>query len=415
MKLLIFTYAPAGLGHLRVTDALVDSRPMNVPYLMLGSYDRFITKIHRFTSVNPLGRGIFTFFQNRFMDDFATTTYRSLLLSSSSKVYQQLFEIISSRSDIDEVVIIASHFGMAHQIGKVKERLQKATGKIVRLIVQITDDTTQHIWCVRGADLTFVPSERAKISHESYARRNKMGLKFEVIPYPISPILTEKLPSSSARRKTFKGDSEPVNVVIPVSGAAVGLLYHSRFIHDIVKLSSRVKIWVVIKKSIYTEMFLSSIADMPNVEVVAGRNDNEMIHLYEQVYKKNVIHLEITKPSEQAFKAILPPDTVGGSILLFTSPVGRQEYENLDFLKRHLLVGSEIGKEGMAPTEHLRAIRLSSDPLLAAKFVNWAIDSQLFLKMNAENYKFSTDSIKSGEVGTKGASEFWKTLEKYFG
>jgi hypothetical protein len=59
MVFLVFTYAPAGLGHLRVTDALVDSRPKDYPFVILGSYDEFITNAHRFSSTNPIAKWIY--------------------------------------------------------------------------------------------------------------------------------------------------------------------------------------------------------------------------------------------------------------------------------------------------------------------------------------------------------------------
>lgn len=53
--LIIFAYAPAGLGHLRVTDALYQGLPkdINTP-LILGSQDETITYLHRLMSLNPL-------------------------------------------------------------------------------------------------------------------------------------------------------------------------------------------------------------------------------------------------------------------------------------------------------------------------------------------------------------------------
>jgi hypothetical protein len=53
------------------------------------------------------------------------------------------------------------------------------------------------------------------------------------------------------------------------------------------------------------------------------------------------IALEVSKPSEQTIKALADPKKVGGSILLFTEPVGRQEYDNLDFLAKHHLIPTD--------------------------------------------------------------------------
>ncbi|HSV94793.1 MAG TPA: hypothetical protein VLH94_02360 [Spirochaetia bacterium] len=418
MKLLVFTYAPAGLGHLRVTDALVDSKPKKYPYIMLGSYDRFITSVHRFFSTNLIGKWIFTSFQYGIMEDIGTAVYRWILVVSSRDIYLHLKQILDERSDVDEVWVVATHFGMAHQIGAVKERLMKETGKIVKLVVQVTDDTSQHIWCIRGADLTFVPSHITKNKLESYAKWKKMDLLFEVIPYPICPALTKKLSDSSLRSKAFLSSNKQINISVPISGAAVGLSFVSKLISLVTKKSSRFKFWVLAKKSVYTDMFLSTLSKLPNVKLVTGRNDNEMISLYELMYQDNLMHMEITKPSEQAFKAILPPNLVGGSILLFSSPVGRQEYENIDFLERQGLMprsnySGKVNKDFLDSVP--RAVRLSNDPKIAADFILWGLKSGLFSKMSSSKYKFTDSTLSSGEVGSEGANEFWKKTIRYFG
>ena len=334
MKLLIFTYAPAGLGHLRVTDALVESRSHKYPYIMLGSYDKYITSIHRFFSTNAIAKWIFVASQYGLFEDIFTFFYRSLLIMTSGELYRQIKEIVERRKDIDDVWVIATHFGMAHQLGAIKEKLIKETGKTIRLIVQVTDDTSQHIWCVRGANLTFVPSMDTKKKLEIYSNNHNMNLDFEVSAYPISPILTKKLEGLNLRSKAFLSDTDKINVAVPISGAAVGLTFISTLISSVIKKSNRFVFWVLVKKSVYTSIFLSTLSKMENVNLITGRNDNEMINLYELLYQDNLMHLEITKPSEQAFKAILSPALVGGSTILFASPVGRQEYENIDFLVR---------------------------------------------------------------------------------
>jgi len=171
--------------------------------------------------------------------------------------------------------------------------------------------------------------------------------------------------------------------------------------------SSRFHFWVLVRKAVYTEMFLSKLSTLPHVRLITGNNDNEMISLYELLYQENLMHLEITKPSEQSFKAILSPNLIGGSLLLFTSPVGRQEYENVEFLKRQELM---LGTRKLIP----RAIRLPDDPKLASDFIMWGVDSGLFSRMSSEKYKFSDESLKSGEVGSDGAYKFWEVVEKEF-
>lgn len=418
MKLLVFTYAPAGLGHLRVTDALVDSRPRNHPYVMLGSYDRFITSFHRFFSTNLIAKWVFTVSQYGLFADFATAVYRGILILTSGQIYKQLKNIISENKNLDEMWVVATHFGMAHQIGAVKEKLEKDTGKKIRLIVQVTDDTSQHIWCIRGADLTFVPSHHTKKLLQRYANRLRMNLDFEVIPYPLCPILTKKVEGNDLRKEIYSQTEKHINVSVPISGAAVGLSYISKLISSIVKRSKRFKFWVVVKKSVYTDVFLSTLSKLPEVELVTGRNDNEMISIYELLYQNNLMSIEITKPSEQAFKAILSPSYVGGSLMLFTSPVGRQEYENIDFLVRNDLM-SRSNYDGNEESEkkinnYPRAIRLPKDPDIAADFILWGLETGLFPAFSSKNYKYSDKALESGEVGPDGAYCFWKIVEKHF-
>lgn len=410
MKLMIFTYAPAGLGHLRVTDALVESRPEKTPYILLGSIDRFMTWIHRFTSINPVGKFIFSKAQYGVTEDVFTVIYRWFLVITAGFLHKQLNDIIVRNPGKDEVWIVATHFGMAHQIGAIKQKLIRETGRTVKLIVQVTDDTSQHIWCVRGADLTFVPSKFVKEKFETYAKVRSIDFACEVIPYPISSMLTSRLRKGfGSRHKVFAEGAGTIKVAIPISGAATGLVFLSTLIKELGNLSKRFEFWVLVKKTPFTEMFMSLVAKLPRVNVLVGKNDIEMITLYELLYEKNLIHLEVTKPSEQAFKAILHPTCVGGSILLFTTPVGRQEIENVEFLERHGLLKSP------GSINYSRAVKLSDNPMEGAKFILDATDSGLFSRMTAGDFRFSVESMQSGEIGNDGARQFWKKALKRLG
>jgi len=409
MKLMIFTYAPAGLGHLRVTEALVETRPEKTDYVLLGSVDRFMTWIHRFTSINPIGKFIFLRSQYGLAEDIFTALYRKFLVLSSGALFKQLKDIVVRSTGKDEVWIIATHFGMAHQIGAVKERLMLETGRVVRLIVQVTDDTSQHIWCVRGADLTFVPSKHVRDKFETYAKMKGIDFVGKVIPYPLCSVLTRKLPKRLGNRhKSLTKDSGTIRVAIPISGAAVGLGYIIKLVKALNGLSKRFEFLILVKKSPFTKMFISLMRRLDRVKVLVGKNDTEMISLYEFLYKNNLIHLEVTKPSEQAFKAILDPKRVGGSLLLFTSAVGRQEVENMEFLERHQLL-SRTGS-----LTHLRAVRLPNEPMKAADFIFWGVQSGLFARMTAKNFSFSTASLRAGEIGADGSGQFWQKALKMF-
>lgn len=70
------------------------------------------------------------------------------------------------------------------------------------------------------------------------------------------------------------------------------------------------------------------------VHLYIGAADRKIIENYEYVYDKNTIALEITNPSEQTFKALMDCTSESASILLFLNLVGRQETDNLYFLRR---------------------------------------------------------------------------------
>lgn len=409
VKLLIFTYAPTGLGHLRVTDAVAEARPKESIFILLGSMDKFITGIHRWTSINPFGKFLFLKSQYGIFEDIFTNVYRMILVGTAGRIYKKLKDlIIKYETNEEEVLIIATHFGMAHQIGAIKDKLAKETGKTVRLIVQVTDDTSQHIWVVRGADMTFVPSRFTKEELAEYAKEKKIDFCGEVVPYPLSELLTKKLPKGKGRHKVFSEKAGPINVAIPISGAAVGLTFFINVIKELRKQSDRFRFFVLVKKTPFTEMFIRSLARMTQVNLFVGKNDIQMIESYELIYQNNMIHLEITKPSEQSFKAILYPSSVGGSILLFTSPVGRQEIDNIKFLERHGL----MPMTGMPNTP--RAIRIPDNPKVAAQFIKWGVDEGLFSRMTAPSFVFPKKILDSGEVGPDGAKLFWKKVENKF-
>ena len=51
-ELVVFTYAPAGLGHIRVADALMSGIPQDLSYTVFAPSDRSTESVHRFSSLN---------------------------------------------------------------------------------------------------------------------------------------------------------------------------------------------------------------------------------------------------------------------------------------------------------------------------------------------------------------------------
>ncbi|KKT38302.1 MAG: hypothetical protein UW26_C0018G0001, partial [Candidatus Collierbacteria bacterium GW2011_GWF1_44_12] len=203
----------------------------------------------------------------------------------------------------------------------------------------------------------------------------------------------------------------PINVIVPISGAAVGLKYLTKFLLELDRSSKKFHFWIVAKRSDQTKRFLSTIGKLRWIQLITGRSDNETVGLYEKVYRENLIHAEVTKPSEQAFKALIPPTMIGGSVLLFTEPIGRQEKDNIVFLKRHkLLVEDEDIKEKMTGESHYpRGVLLPLDPKNAARCVLTCMDDEYFKKMTAD-FSYSPESMMSSEISERGTWLFWEQL-----
>jgi hypothetical protein len=151
--------------------------------------------------------------------------------------------------------------------------------------------------------------------------------------------------------------------------------------------------------------------------------DREVVNMYEHMYMHDIMSLEITKPSEQTFKALLNPRRRGGVLLLFTEPVGRQEVDNLHFLYHHGLLPSkqeqnmlwqkaekdaEIDGEIYHKAQEWRGIILPKDPQKAADFITWLIKNNILLHMMQKK-----EDIHTNEVSPDGVSLFWKKVEKF--
>ena len=84
---LVFAMARAGLGHLRVTDALYHGLPKGATGIMLGAQDETIILLHRLSSVSPAGRAVQEFFQSGWAEDIFTTLYRESLRKNTERLY----------------------------------------------------------------------------------------------------------------------------------------------------------------------------------------------------------------------------------------------------------------------------------------------------------------------------------------
>jgi len=397
--LVIFAQALAGLGHLRVTDALYHGLPKGTHAVLLGSEDKNITLIHNLTSRNVTLRRVVEYFETGEPEDVFTALYRWWLGSHTAGLALQLKTILDRHPTTPKtVVVVATHFGLAHQFAAMKDTFQKEHHLRIYLFVVVTDDSPLHVWAVGGADAIVVPSEHTRQLLEAY--HGAAGLpatRYVTLPYMVSGRLAAPLSPhdwEARMRQLTPASRAPLHIAVPVSGAAVQLGFLTDVIAGLSAADARCMFHIVSKISPATRGFLAAMSTRKNVELLTSSADREVVDLYEKLYEKEVIALEITKPSEQAFKALITPKQRGGAILLFSDPVGRQEKDNLNFLSRHGLLGR-------------RAIRLPSDGKAAAMAVHTARSQGVFSAMATR-----TTLPNHPELASDGVTKFWKMVEQ---
>ncbi|MBN1438984.1 MAG: hypothetical protein JW929_06190 [Anaerolineales bacterium] len=428
--MLILTYAPAGLGHLRITDALYDGLPKTVNPVILGSRDTSIQTLHRITSIHPVARGIFEWLQSGPLARQANRLYRWSLRVNTGVVYEEMCRVVDERFDPPKkILVVSTHFGLAHKLAVVKERLQREKQVEILLVVLVSDDTFQHIWYVDGADLLVVPSAFIKKKYAAYGESLGKPVPIEVNPYPLNPQRMRRLgpgPMAEKKNQLNPRGKEPIRISIPVSGAAVGMLYFSHLMAALHRKSDRFRFHIVSKDAPFTQQFLNEWENTPWVHLHVGETDRETVDLYDRLLDENVVSLEVTKPSEQAFKALIPTAMRGGVILLFSEPVGQQEIDNLNFLQHHGLTPSrEVTQELWAMAEHgggldaalrrrfysearyWRGVRLPWRSQKSADFIWWLHQSGILDRMYSANVTQRVLDEESRVLGPNGVSEFW--------
>jgi glycosyltransferase involved in cell wall biosynthesis len=429
-NLLVLTYAPAGLGHLRITDALYDSLPKSVTPVILGSQDKSIQTLHRLTSIHPVGRAVFEWLQSGPLAHQANRLYRYQLRMNTGVVYAEISRLIDERFEPPrKILVVSTHFGLAHKLAAIKQKLEREKQVSIVLVVLVSDDTFQHIWYVDGADLLVVPSNYIRKKYAAYGKRIGKDVRIEVNPYPLNPQRKKKLGAvrlAEKKRQVNPRSREAIRVSIPISGAAVGMLYFSHLMTALQRKSKRFEFHIVSKDAPFTRNFLAEWKDQPRVYLYVGRKDREVVDLYDTLLDKQVISLEVTKPSEQAFKALLSTGMRGGVILLFCEPVGQQEFDNLNFLQHHGLIPSrEVTQELWEMAEHgggldhalrkrifsearsWRGVRLPWRSQKSAEFIWWLHQSGILARMFSTNLTQRVLDEESRILGPNGVDEFW--------
>ena len=299
--LIILAYAPVGFGHLRVSDALYHGLPNGITPVLLGAQDRSVTAFYRFISIHPVTRAVMEIVQTGFWENIFTYFYKDYLQTHTKVLYQQFVTLLQERLEVPKtVLVIASHYGLAHQLGTIKNKLEKETGIRIVVVVQVTDDSPQHMWYVDSADLIFVPSEFTKNKLLEYAKSAKLRITQVVVnPYPINPFLSEKLSSIKFQKRLIQVNpdlSKKINIIIPISGAAVGMRYINRVVKDLSRKQPEFSFDIIAKSAPYTKDFLNSVTNFPGVNIAVSSHDRGVVDLYKNAYAKKDFSLEITKP-----------------------------------------------------------------------------------------------------------------------
>ena len=426
----VFAYMAAGLGHLRVTDAFFHGLPEGVNPLLFAPEDKLTSFFHRLTSVNGVAKAIFEWSQNGTPEEIYTRFLRWFLRLNTDKIYNELSLVYAQRTSLPKtVLIVCTHFAMALQFVAIKKKFETEKHVKIIIVMQVTDDSPQHLWFVPGLDMTFVPSEKTKKELLEYGKKNNLGeVPMEVLPYPIDPEMEANLSDSDYedRVKQLDIDSNSfIHLAVPVSGAAVGMTFLTHMVDTLYDLSDRFTFHIISKSTPYTQDFLKDMINRPFVKFEISFSSREIIDKYAELYKNHVISLEITKPSEQAFKSLFGPIQKGGVILLFSEPIGRQESDNIDFLRRHHLIplksemdqmwldaekGVDIDGKGkwiLEGAKHWRGLVLPFRSVKAANFIWWCLN-QGVLKTMVQDYNPPKD--ENNELGSDGVKKFWQKV-----
>ncbi|OGK59386.1 hypothetical protein A3H84_02880 [Candidatus Roizmanbacteria bacterium RIFCSPLOWO2_02_FULL_40_13] len=432
---IIFSYSPTGFGHLRVMDALQHGLPIGATSETFGAEDTSLGSLYRLISIYPPLRILYERLQGGWIEKPFTAFYRWMIRTRPFILYLKLKTLINKKKkSVTEILFIATHFALAHKLGAIKEELEKETGVKTTLVVVVTDDSPQQIWYVPEADLITVPSEYTRTNLLWYAKKAKLKeTLIKVNPYPVSPDFSKDLSNERYQfrlRQVDPAGYDRAQIALPISGAAVGTAHALQFIKTLQDISERFEFHVICKEAPYTLFFLHTISGMPYVDLHSSYIDRRIVDLYEEAYEKETIAFEITKPSEQAFKALLNPTQIGGSILLFTKPVGRQEYDNLNFLERHFLIPQESdrrylyekaekkesledderGKKLLAESVRWRGLILPYKANNAAEFVLWAFKQGLFKQMMTCCVVPSPNDPERRELDPHGVEKFWNLV-----
>jgi len=428
---IILTTVPTGLGHIRVTKALAKGLPEGANSTILGITDKTTSFLYRIISTNYYLRKTLEFTQTNPLVEKITTKILNYLQTSNTKSTEVLLKgMLGQTNHYQQIIIVSTHAFIAQKIQKIIQK--KVIPNPILHAVVITDDSPQRFWMV-NADILFAPSSYTRDTLVMlYKKDNLIPGKIEIAPYPINPEFCKTLTPEVLYNKTEQlhpKNPQKARICIPVSGAAVQLDFFTELIEELIctdtrKTCGEFTFSIITREGNYTKPFINYFRDNTEVAFHIGANDEQTVQLYDELYHQlNPPSLEITKPSEQAFKALTTPTTIGGPILLLSDPVGRQEFDNLNYLERHGFLpppkvhehltqsmygnGRNLLKDYKEMAKSWRCLRLPSDPVQAAEFIKNCFSSGILMSM--QNYNGYNET---NELSPHGVQIIWETIFK---
>ncbi len=423
--LIIFTTSPSGLGHIRVMNALIQGLSPDSDYTTVGVADVSAAKIHALGSRLPIALKITEFIQNHQLPErIVTSIYQKYFSSKTGSLVAQLEKVKADYPLKSRWIIISTHFALAYPVIATKKKLAKKYEVEIFNALIVTDDSPQRIWAAEGADIIFTPSLTTEQKIRSFLPRKSKTI-VESTSFPLSPRLGVKMKEqelSLLENQLDPTENETLHISVPVSGAAVQLDYLENVISTLCR--EKFVFTVIGQQNPYTIDFFDSLKRLPRVQLSTSTSSHSTVRFYESSFYQDLRPAcEITKPSEQSFKAILKPNEKGGVILLLTDPIGRQESDNLNFLIRNELLADEIEQQmienylvnlGDIPenqkgklhykASHWRALKLPSDPRRASIFIRNAKSNGLLYSM----LSYIPETKK--DLRSDGVNQIWNNI-----
>jgi hypothetical protein len=421
--------SPTGLGHIRVTKALLDGLPENIQPEVIGIDDATVSFLYHIISTNIYLRSFFEFTQtNPIAEKLTTMILRHSQASDLKPTIKSLQKIIDNNPEIKKIVFVSTHPAIATKIQKI---IKKKIFKIPILhTVIVTDDSPQRFWMI-PADRLVVPSrDTLRKMKQQFQEDRTNYANIIVAPYPINPKYKRVLESHVLFNKQEQLDPDNpqrARVCIPISGAAVQLEFYKSVVEELTCESSshegrEFTFSIITREGNFTQPFVDYFRNNSQVLFHIGANDLQTVQLYDELYEQlNPPTLEITKPSEQCFKVLTGPNTAGGPILLLTDPVGRQEHDNLKYLERFGFMPSSSTHEKLyqkllserksevmdfiPQARTWRALKLPSDPYEACKFIIACFQCGIFQAMQNFIGYTTTD-----EIAPNGVDIIWNEI-----